>query len=169
MTKVLFGRLRRDTMILLVDAQGELDMEKEAEKAVREGRAQEAFVVEASSYFTASDINWDPEGTNARSAPASVPPLNPGAGEQETTDQSSAVPATTLQQEREAVAKDSPSGPDTGHNPDLTPTGKARTDKELQAGKESGGVPQSPSSEGKASPAKTSAFDSEVAAAKDKK
>lgn len=158
---ILFGRLRRDTMILN-SGEDASALEKEAEEAVRTGRMQETFLVACSAYFTASAIAWDPEGNSGEAS--SVPPLNPGGpeDEQERTDQKGAREMTSIPKEREAIAAESPVGPDTGSNPDLTPTGAARSQAELEAGKESGSVERAEQKQAEAAKAKTSAFDAEI-------
>lgn len=153
MTKILFGRLRRDIMLLGTDADGETDLVQIAKDAVSQGRAAEAFIVEASAYFTEASISWDPEGTNLASEVASIPPLNPGQGEQESVDDPQPEGGFRTvkgnQDERNTTA---PKGVDTGANPDGTPTGAARNEKELADGKPQGKVPEQ-------APAKTGSMD----------
>lgn len=136
---ILIGRLRRDVMML---GHGNAkDLKAEAEAAVKEGRAAETFVIAVEAYFSEADHNWDPEGTNARSKPSDVPPLNPGAGEQQsltTSDRPFTTPRLEIEKANQEQA-DSGVLVDTGSNPDLTPTGKARNEEELAKGKESGG------------------------------
>ncbi len=69
-TVMLIGRLRRDTMILAASAdEGELrDL---GERAVKEGRAAEVYIVPVLAYFTESTLAWidpdDPSGARTAS------------------------------------------------------------------------------------------------------
>lgn len=137
---ILLGRLRRDLM-LLGHSESSSDLADQAEKAVKEGRAAETFVLAVSSYFSEADHNWDPEGTMAGAKPSDVPPLNPDNGEQQSLATSDR-PFTTPRLEIEKAVKeqlDSGEMVDTRQNPDATPTGSARSQAELDAGKPSGG------------------------------
>lgn len=88
MTKVLIGRLRRDLMLLgrEGDQPEELSFEDFAKLAVKQGRAEQVFILEASSIFSASEIAWA-NVDGGKDTPASLPALNPESGEQESRDE----------------------------------------------------------------------------------
>lgn len=92
---VLFGQLRRDVMVL-GKFNFEADAETAAETAVKEGRAQEAFVVPTLSYFTASGRNWQATDFGIAHEASRGVPLNPNAGEQEAQDDPNAQPAESI-------------------------------------------------------------------------
>lgn len=137
---VLIGYLRKDLYFFDALTGDEDNFSTAAEDAVKQGRAQSAFVLKAEQWATASEIAWDNPDQHHVSAvserPSSVPPLNPGAGEQESLDKPADVVLTSLRDERAKNAEESPKGPDTGTNPDGTPSKdnpKAEGDAELEA------------------------------------
>lgn len=109
MTKhLLLGRLRRDTMILGASENTD-DLKTQGEDAVKQGRAAEVFIIECVGYFSESDQNWGGidryQGGTYDTAPASVPPLNPGAGEQE-PEGTSDEPTVSIAGNIEAAAEE---------------------------------------------------------------
>lgn len=138
---ILFGTLRRDVMVLGVfDSDDDNDPAAEATKAVEQGRAQTAFTVLAESFASASDVNWGNPDTHTvgRTEPASsVPALNPATGgeddprhdEQEVLDESDAAPVTSIRENIVLEANAGAKGPNTGANPDSTPTDPATLGK----------------------------------------
>jgi hypothetical protein len=142
--KILFGYLRRDLMYLGNDANhtedNPWDSEEQVNLAVKQGRAQIAFVVEAEAFASASDVNWanpDTHVVTGRSErPSSVPALNPHHGEQEQLSEEGASPETTIRENIREHSENSPKGPNTGTNPDGTPApndGKVPDDKANQS------------------------------------
>lgn len=119
MGQILFGKLRRDVMILAHSAEGDdaTDMKEAAEAAIRQGRAEEVFVVEASFYMAASGIAWgniDAPIERAQELPSSVPLLNPGSSSAQESLDVPDVEVTSVRNEIRKAAEDGPKGPDTG-------------------------------------------------------
>ena len=130
---LVLGRLRRDLMVLAsVEGGASPSAQDIAEQAVKEGRAAETWVISFSDYFSESNVPWGNVDTHSvgvvspSDKPASVPPLNPDAGEQESLDVPKNVSFTSPREEQaKAVAEQQASGElvDTGTKPDGTPTG----------------------------------------------
>lgn len=83
---ILFGQLRRDTMILAHGTDRD-ELATNAESAVREGRAATAFLVKAEGFFSEAEVDFRPTPSAAPTqyfdeADNRVPLLNPSTGEQ---------------------------------------------------------------------------------------
>lgn len=128
---ILLGKLRRDVMIL--ETNDDLDhLQQTGAEAVATGRAQEAFIIPCEAFYLASDHNWSGIDTPAAhivglDSSTQSPPLNPLSGEQPPPPilQQSNLPGETILGNKQAISDAGAKGPDTGSNPDLTPSAGA--------------------------------------------